>query len=316
MISYRGFHNTDPPLIRDLWHNCQLGRGAAEGVTCDAFELVVFSQQYFDREGCILAFDGVQPVGMVLAGFGVKEDQTALDHSTGVICAVLVAPEYRNQGIGRQLVERASQYLKSRGATRVLAGGAPGFNPFLVGMYGGSQPAGFMMSDHCAEPFFSKLGFKERERHDVYTRNLAITRDPMHFRLIQNRRKFQLQIIGEAPVPSWWWGTRFGRLDSLRFLLEPKGGGPAVAGLTVVGLDMYIPKWKQRSVGVIDLYVPEQYRKQGFAQTLLVEVCKRLKDELVTLVEIHSPADNTAMKKTLESCSFESVDHGTVFEAP
>jgi len=318
MIAYRSFLNTDPPRIRDLWHACQLGRGAADKVTTDAFELVIFGQSYFDRDSCLLAVDGQRVVGMVLAGFGTNQNQSGLDRGRGVICAVLVLPEYRRQGIGRALVERGSQMLRQQGAEQIVAGGAPGSNPFMVGLYGGSQPAGFLTSDPDADPFFRSLGFHELERHDVYTRNLAITRDPMHFRLIQNRRKFQLSIIGEPPVSSWWWATRFGRLDTLRFLLEPKGesGGPAVAGLTVVGLDLYIPKWRQRSVGVIDLYVPKQYRKQGFAQTLLVEVCKRLKDELVTLIEIHTPSDNDAMKKTLASCSFEAVDQGVVYESP
>lgn len=313
MTQLRGFRNTDPPLLLDLWHACNLGRGAADDLTCDALEMFNFGQPYFESECCVLAFEGDLCVGAVLSGFGSNEQGSALDYRRGVVCLILVRPEFRRRGLGRQLLASAVTYLKSCGATEIVAGGAPEFNPYLVGMYGGSQPAGFLLSDENADPFLKQVGFEPIQSVDVYSRDMATSRDPMHFKLMQNRRKFELKVLGEPPVTSWWWATRFGRLDSLRFLLVPRGEGPAVAALTVVGLDMYIPKWKQRAVGVIDLYVPEQYRKKGYAQTLIIEVCRKLKAELVTLVEIHAPRDNPAVAQTLKSCNFEHVDEGIVY---
>lgn len=98
-----------------LWHDCGLGRGAAEGFKADAFELVNFSQPYFDPAGLILACDEGVPVGFVHAGFGTDEGETRLVTDHGVICAVIVDPKYRRRGIARGLIEQAEEYLKRPG---------------------------------------------------------------------------------------------------------------------------------------------------------------------------------------------------------
>ncbi|MEO1998691.1 MAG: GNAT family N-acetyltransferase, partial [Planctomycetaceae bacterium] len=122
-----------------------------------------------------------------------------------------------------------------------------------------------------------------------------------------------LSIVGGPDAPSWWWMTRFGRLDSLSFLLVPKSGGAAVASVTVLGLDLFLAKWRERSVGLVDLWVTADQRRKGLGQTLLCEVGRRLRDELVTTIEIHTDQNNQAMQGLLASCGFLQVDAGTVF---
>src|SRR5437762_3316051 len=117
MVEYRRFRNTDPPEIRRLWNECGLGRGAAVGVEADVFETVVFSQPYFDPNGLILAVVDNQVVGYAHAGFRAGADESALDYQEGVICAAMVLPAFRRQGIGRELVRRAEEYLREHGTT-------------------------------------------------------------------------------------------------------------------------------------------------------------------------------------------------------
>lgn len=313
VIEYRKFHNSDPPHLLRLWESAGLGRGAAEGFTCDAFELLNFAQPYFDRDGLIVACHDRAPIGFVHCGFGSSDDGSGLDFRKGVICLLLVDPVARRRGIGRELFARAVDYLKSKGAESIHFGGSPGRNPFYVGLYGGSQPAGLLESDPLAAPFAAAVGCRPVARHAVFSRDLGSTRDAMNFRIAQNRRKYELRILGQPDFPTWWWMTRFGRLDSLRFVLTPKGGGPPAAAVTVVGLDLYIARWNHRAVGLTDLYVPERLRRQGFAQTLVVEVCRRLRDELINIVEMHAPLDNEAINSTLKSCNFQQVDLGVVY---
>ena len=318
VIEYRRFHNSDPPRLVALWHACRLGRGAAGGFSSDAFELLNFAQRYFDRDGLILAVNSEsrEVVGMVHAGFGPNETGSDIETGIGVICVVLVRPDWRRQGLGRELVRRAEQYLRSRGATLLLAGPAAPFDPFYVGMYGGSQPAGFLLSDPDAAPFFETLGYKPAERFAVLQRDLASGRDPMNFRLVNVRRKTQLAVATESPERSWWWMTRHGRLDSLRFVLVSKGGGQPLAGVTVVGLDLYLPKWQERVIGLLDLTVSDENRRKGYAQTLLAEVAKRLRDELVNRLEARVSESNAVALRTFESAGFSRVDTGVVFRKP
>jgi ribosomal protein S18 acetylase RimI-like enzyme len=320
VVWYRPFRNTDPPRLLALWHAAGFGRGAAEGFTTDAFEVLVFSQPYFERGGMLLAFPGEEregdesrALGFVHVGFAANDDGSGIDRETGVVCAIAVLPEARRSGIGGELLRRGIAHLREQGATTILAGPSAGVDPFYIGMYGGARISGFLESDPAAGPFLVSRGFTPIQTHAVFGRDLDDTRDPVNFRLVTVRRKMELRVGPEPARPNRWWLTRFGRLDSVRFLLCPKPGGAAVAGVTVVGLDLYVKKWNARAVGLMDVFVPEEERRNGYAQTLLLEVCRRLREELVTRVEIHIPDTNEAGASLLRSCAFEEVDRGVVY---
>ena len=314
VIEYRQFRNSDPPHLLRLWHECGLGRGAALGISCDEFDELVIAQPYFDPAGVILACrDGV-PVGFVHAGFGVNESQTWLSTDAGVICAVMVHPTARNQGIGRELVRRAEDYLRRSGSVRLFAGSSDRRDPFYCGLYGGSQSAGFLESDPAAAPFFAKLGYLPCERHLVYQRPLGVgASDPVGIRLVNVRRSTRLAALSQEPK-SWWWQTRYGRLDAMHLALTARVGGGALARVSVVGLDRYINSWQTRAIGLIGLYVGEVNRQKGYGQALLVEVCRRVRDDMVQLAEAHATETDTAAVAVLESAGFELIDAGVVYQ--
>jgi ribosomal protein S18 acetylase RimI-like enzyme len=318
VIQYRTFRNSDPPRILKLWQACELGRGAARPFSTDVFEVFNYSQQFFDREGLILASDEEGLVGFAHAGFGFRQDESGLDRETGVVCAIMVHPRRRREGIGRELLSRAEAYLRDAGAREIRGGSGPGADPFYFGLYGGSRPSGFLASDPLAEPFFLGNGYESFEKHSVFQRNLTETRDPVSVRLMSVRRQTELAIADVPTNPTWWWYTHFGRwdsvgIDSLRFRLIPKGGGEPLAAVTVIGLDQYIPVWQQRAIGLVDVHVDEARRGQGYGQALLVEVLKRLRQELITVAEIHAPESNEIAIGVIRATGFELVDTGVVY---
>lgn len=316
MIEYRRFQNSDPPHIRRLWREAGLGRGAATELDADSLETVVFAQPYFDRDGLILAVDGDQVVGFVHAGFRATADEQHLAHEEGVIYALIVAPAHRRQGIGGELLRRAEDYLQSRGATTLFAGPAYPRDGFYFGIYGGSQPAGFLESDPLAHPFFTARGYAPVHRRLIFQRSLEERGEPVGLRLMSVRRATKLGAVPAASPPTWWSQTRMGRLDSLTLSLLPKTGGAPLAEVMVVGLDHYMATWQQRAIGLVDLHVPEAQRRKGYAQALLVEVCRRVKTDLITLVESHVAEGNEAGIKTLKSAGFQQVDAGVVYRNP
>jgi ribosomal protein S18 acetylase RimI-like enzyme len=313
VIEYRAFRNADPARIVALWNSCPLGRGAATGVSVDAFETLNFAQPYFDRAGLILALDGHEIIGFVHAGFGANADGSALAYETGVICAILVHPSYRRRGIGRELAKRAEEYLRGKGAQTFYAGPAEPRDPFFFGLYGGTCPAGFFESDPDAAPFLAGLGYEPVERYATMECDLSKQRSPMSFRFVNVRRKIELSITSEPPNASWYWGTRFGRLDTVEFTLRPKESPNDLAEVTVIGLDLYMTSWQQRAVGLTNLRTQETELRKGYAQALVMEASRRLKDELVTLAQANPRESNTAVIKLLESCGFCRIDTGIVY---
>lgn len=313
-VDYRPFRNTDPPQLVELWNRAGLGRGAADGLTAEAFEHVNFATPYFDPHGLIVACEGNEIHGFVHAGFGPDEDETGLVQDPGVICAVVVKPASRRQGIGRELVRRAEAYLQNGGARTFLAGPAPPHDPFYVGLYGGVEPAGFLDSDPAAVPFFRALGYEPHRHHLVFQRAIANGSDPVNMQLLNIRRKTQLAVYQGPSGKTWWWQARFGRFDYLRFVLVARKEDTVYASVTVLGLDFFLPKWEQRAVGLIDLHVPPEYRREGYGQALLTEVGRRLRQEMISLMETHTPAEEELTIALLQAAGFEQSDRGTVLK--
>lgn len=313
MVEYRPFTNIDPPSMVALWHECHLGRGAAAGFSADALERLVFAQPYFDPNGLILALEDDRLVGAVHAGFGPNAELTALDKTRGLICHLMVSPKARAAGIGTELLRRGEEYLHQFGAKEIHAGPAPDEAPFYVGLYGGTAPVGFLESDPVAAQFFSSHGYAPGEKYLIYQRDLNTDKEPINFRVNSLKRKMALSLSEPLDQPNWWWVTRLGRLDTLRFALVPKSGGSEVATVTIVGLDLYISTWNQRAIGLVDLSLANGETNDQYRQILISLACQRLKEELITKVEIHCSETDKAIADMAVSTGFSLVDTGIVY---
>lgn len=314
VIEYRSFRNPDPPEILRLWNECDLGRGAAKDFPCDALESLSFSQPYFDPKGLILAVQDERIVGFIHAGFEPHDSKSKMSTDIGVICALMVHPEFRRQGIAKQLLQEAIKYYAGKDTTQIYAGASAGRDPFYVGLYGGSRPSGFLKSDDHSDVFFNSVGFEPHREFGIFQRNLHDRKDPINIRVLGLRRKYEVQIIDQPADANWWWFTRFGRLETLRFNLVPKNGGDSVAAISVVGLDLFLPTWKERSIGLFDLHVEDDQRRKGFAQLLVLEVLKRMREELFSVAEMHVPIEDERLTGLMESCRFEQIDSGLVYK--
>lgn len=308
MVEYRPFHNTDPPRLHQLWHACALGRSAAEGFSCDILELFTFSQPFFDPRGLIVAKDGDRVVGFVHAGFAPNRGQDDLNLCDGIISALMVHPGFRRRGIATELLRRAADYLQSRGSVTIEAGGGLDRNGFYVGIYGGLQPSGFSQEAAAWGPFFASCGFTPASTTLVLRRNLTTSRDPISTRIIRNRRLLNLVMTDRPTGQPWWWFIRFGHLDSLRFELQEKSSGLTVASGQIIGMDVFIPKWGLRSVGIRDVYVPEGNRRHGYGSSLVLEICRSLRDETVQQIEAHVDHTNSGAIELFSSSKFECED--------
>ena len=313
LIEYRPFHNTDPPQLVELWNFGKLGPGAALEFPIDALDMLVLAQPYFEKEGLILACEGSEVVGFVHAGFGANTAGTGTCTSTGVICAVLVRLDYRRRGIGRELVARAEQYLRGRGAQEIYAGESGRRNPFYLGLYGGAESAGMLVSDAAAAPFFTALGYQPVERYLLMRRDISRKNDPFDPRLVAVKRSMKFGVMDHPPDADWWWMTRQGRFGSLTFVLVPNAGGPPPAEVTFWEMELQAATRGDRTAGIAGLNVAAPDRRKAYARALLTEVIRRLREELVTMVEVAIRDDNTAALSLFRSLNFEQFDTGVVY---
>ena len=312
-MQYRSYHNSDPPRLHQLWHSCALGRNAAEGFSCDVFELFACSPPYFDRKGLIVALDGDRIVGYVHASFAVNAEETGLNTKDGIISAIMVHPDFRRCRIGTELIRLAEEYLRSKGAESIEAGGGKNRNGFYCGIYGGLEPSGFCATVAPWKEFMFSCGYGPGDETFVMRRDLLQSRDPVNAKLLRHRRHLNLVITDRPSKQSWWWFVRFGHLDSLRFELQEKANQEVVASGQIIGMDLFIPKWGVRSVGIREIFVPENQRRHGYAQALVLEICRRLRGESVQLVEAHVQSDARAVVDLFTSAKFELNDRLVTF---
>jgi ribosomal protein S18 acetylase RimI-like enzyme len=314
MIRYRTFRNDDPPGLTAIWNAAGLGRGAATPISPGLFDRDILAKPYFDPPGLIVAEDNETPIGFAHAGFGPNEDETEIDTRAGVLCAVLVRPEYRRRGIGSELLRRAEQYLREEGATQLTAGCAPPANPFYFGLYGGSDIRGILDSDKAAEPFLRRHGYQSLPPTVVLARRLGekpITGDS---RWADLRQRYEVQFVSLAAIPSWWQDCRLGMIEPAEFRLVDRIGNQTTAA-RIIAWEMasFEPKWNAPTVGILDMVVRSDVRRRGLGRFLLGIMLRTIEEQRFAAIEAHCEESNAAGLGLLHGLGFVQVDRGRTY---
>jgi ribosomal protein S18 acetylase RimI-like enzyme len=312
VVLYRSFRNDDPPGLVRVWNESLTGRGAVPIPTPLALEEYVFAKPYFDPAGLIVAADGGAVVGFAHAGFGASADGARLSTEAGVVCAVAVRPSHRRRGIGSELLRRGEAYLAGRGARAVFAGAMKPLNPFYLGLYGGSESAGFLASDAAAEPFLARHGYAPHATCLVFHRGLDGPINVADARFAAVRRRFDL-VVGVRRGVSWWDAATFGPIDPFEGRLIERGNGQVAARASVWELAGYCQRWQAPAIGVLGLEVRADLRRQGLARFLLTELFRRVQEQYFSLVEAQAPERDEAAGNLLRGLGFKQVDVGRTY---
>jgi GNAT superfamily N-acetyltransferase len=312
VIQYRTFRNFDPPALVQLWNQCFSNRGATILRGTMLIEFFLFAKPYFDPQGVHVAFDGTQPVGFALAGFGPSADGSRLDTGTGVLCALGVVPDHRRQGIGTELLRRAEEGLRQRGASRLVAGPMSPGNPFTFGIYGGSDSPGFLDSDPLARPFFEKHGYGVQETAVVLHRPILPKLTLADGRFAAHRQHYDVH-NRYLPANNWWQECVLGPIDAIEYLLMDRAAGKAVARAVLWEMVSFQPRWDDHAVGVLGLEVAPELRRQGLGKFLLAKILLHLQEQCFTLMEWQILEGNTAGLEMARQFGFQPVDAGRRF---
>jgi ribosomal protein S18 acetylase RimI-like enzyme len=313
VAQYRTFRNTDPPGLMEVWNQAFKGRGAVPLTHASLLESHVFAKPYFDPAGLIIAHDGGRVIGFCHGGFGPNADESGLALEKGVVALVAVAPAYQRQGVGSELLRRCEDYLRGRGARVLYGGSTTDWNPFYEGLYGGSESAGFLASDPAAAPFLERHGYRPWKVYPVLQRRLAGSVSIADGRFAGLRRRFELGVSPRRGVSSWWRECVLGPLELIDFRLEEKVNGNVAARLSVWEMEGYGRLWGESAVGLVELEVRPDLRRQGLARFLLAQTFRYLQDQYFSLVEAEVAEDDEAACGAFRGVGFAQVDTGHIY---
>jgi ribosomal protein S18 acetylase RimI-like enzyme len=235
-----------------------------------------------------------------------------VDRQVGVLCALGVVPGHRRQGVGSELLRRAEDYLRRRGARELLAGPLAPRNPFTFGLYGGAWSPGFLDSDLLARPFLERHGYRAEEGCLVFQRALDRVHAPTDPRFLGHRQNFEI-LAAPHHAGSWWEEAVLGPIDLVEYRLQEKGTGRVAARATLWEMDTFNQYWGENGVGIVDLEVAPEVRRQGLAKFLLSQVLRHLHEQFFSLVEVHAREDNAPAAGLLRGLGFGAVDTGRLF---
>jgi GNAT superfamily N-acetyltransferase len=315
VIEYRRFRNTDPPGLVDVWNDTCSGRGCFPLKNAALLDRWVLSKPYFDPDGFLIAVDSEtqKQVGFALSGFGPNTDQTGLCKDVGIVCTIQVLPTARRHGVGKELLARSEAYLTQNGAKELRVGSMWPNNPFLFGLYGGSNSPGLLESDADAGPFLEANGYVKRESVVVFQRRLDAALAVADGRFPILRKRYDIQLLRQAAVGSWWIECVWGVLEPVEFRVFDKLTGMPAARAVVWELEGFNWRWKYPSAGILDVQVRPDLRKQGVGKLLVFHMLRFLQDQFFGIGELQVRASDPAAVGLCKSVGFEQVDVGWVY---
>lgn len=313
MIQYRIFRNFDTSALTRLWSTCGNSGGLVQPVSEPVFDSFVLGRPYFDRRGLIVAEDEGKVVGFVHAGFGPNAALTELDTATGVVCAVVVRPDRRRQGIGRALLKRAEEYLAERGSKTIYAGGYRPNTPFYTGLYGYTGIPGVLQSLSAANEFFAGCGYRPLHRVLVWERRFKDLAIPFERQQFLIRRSTDLRMSDNPPLKPWWNASLFCLVEMYLFELISKQNKDVMASAYVWRAGVLDNPRGFKAARLSELLVEPNYRRSGFGTFILSEVCRRLQEMGVDRLQSQVSETNQSVLGLYQKLGFECIDSGTLY---
>lgn len=314
VVQYRSFRNDDPPRLVQIWNDAFNGRGAVHLRHSNPLERHALAKPYFDPAGLILAEEDHVPVGFIHAGFGPNEREDAIDPSKGIVCLIAVRPAYRRKGIATELLRRGEAYLDEHGARTIYAGLLRPFNPFYLGLYGGSDLPGILTSDFEAAPFFEHHHYHPLDKCLIFQRRLDDVINIADGRFANFRRQFEMRIMPQVTLNSWWQECTLGLVEPVEFRLEEKANNKLVARATAWEMEGFSWRWNQPTVGIMDLFVRENMRRSGVGKFLLTQILRYLQDQFFGLIEVQVMEQNLPAVQLVRGLGFVQVDVGRLYQ--
>jgi GNAT superfamily N-acetyltransferase len=186
----------------------------------------------------------------------------------------------------------------------------PPHNPFYFGLYGGSSTPGFLLADAAAAPFLARHGYRVDRSCQVLQRRLDSSVNIADGRFVGLRRRFDFKGGPRRGVASWWGESVVGPVELVEVLLEEKATGHVAASAAYWEMEDFGRSWNENPIGLVELEVRQDLRRQGQARFLLAQTFRYLQDQFYSLMEVQVPAENAGALALFKGLGFQAIDTG------
>jgi ribosomal protein S18 acetylase RimI-like enzyme len=121
--------------------------------------------------------------------------------------------------------------------------------------------------------------------------------------------------VYRQPVGTWWQECVRGPVELAEFRLEEKGTGTPAGRCTVWEMETFSQRWNEHAIGLVDVEIRQDLRRQGLARFLLGLVLRHFHDQYFTLAEMQVNGHNEPAARLLQGLGFTQVDSGQLFRA-
>src|SRR5207245_636588 len=124
------------------------------------------------------------------------------------------------------------------------------------------------------------------------------------------RRRYDVRVVPRLGAGSWWQECVLGPIELVEFRLEEKGSGRVAARTCVWEMDGFSWRWSHPAVGIVQIEVCPELRRQGLAKFLLAQMLHYLQEQFFGVAEVQARADNQPAHELFRSLGFAQVDTG------
>ena len=279
-------------------------RSAVDSFSPTMLDQTVLAKPYFEQAGLLMAVDDSLPVGFVHAGFAPNRELSDLDHSIGIISQLKVVDVESRDTVASELLERACDYVRNKGAQQIYFGSQYPYSPFYLGLYGGAQLGGVLDEDEHVVRALQTAGFEAKEKIVTYSRTLAGFRTAVNRQQMSIRRQFKINAIADPLETSWWESCTFGLAERDCFHALPKNSNDIVGTAKFWDIQPLANKWGVASRGLHEFEIAPEHFGTGLDLFLLGESLRHLMQSRIGLVEILCRESDHALQACLNTLGF------------
>lgn len=296
------FQNNYLPETVALWN--------ASAADCHGF--YPLTEDIFRRH--VLWSPGFSPERLIVAGYhGALVGLLHYDivdvfpyPRAGVISAVMVHPDYRQNGFAAAMLQEAVERLERQGVAMIDALGAWPYSSYYVGLIDGSERAGVDLRNSAAQWLFSRAGFRKRRPSLIMRAPIppasALAEEPE----LLARPSAELVYCQPRDGKTTWLDRAFRHWQAFDHVLLNEHGR-VLSNAIYARMDGYSEYVGKEVYSVYGVNTPEFCRRQGYA----AENLRRMQARLASLggqeMEIHTYADNFPAIRLYESVGFRKI---------
>lgn len=317
MTRFRPFRNSDPPALTRLWNLAAPRVATAHPLRVHELDAQAWGKVPFEAAGLIVAERDGRLAGFAHAGFGpdLPVSHTRpfhLSHDVGTTAMLVVEPGDDRDDLARGLLASTEDYLRSRGARVLYAGGLFPLNPFYWGIHGGSEGSGILSGHEVFHRAAIARGYAPAASTVLLEADLGQP-EPRDPRTPLVRRQTQVEFVEDALPPHWWQNLAIGDFPLTDAQLLARSDGTVVARASVWEMRLFGREDGRARSGILDLQVPAEHRRKGYARFLVGEILRRARSNLVHCVEVQTSAENPPALALYNAMGFVPFDQATLY---